>query len=104
MVQVFHFYFAGTPRYFLHDVMIKLLSNPQLLVEHALHLEKIANAIMESPEERVRENRVYKTLSKALQSTYPDCKCYPFGSRYSGLTLDNSDFDIFLDCGKIKRF
>lgn len=80
--------------------MIKLLSDPGLLMEHAFNLVEIANKVMESQVERDRENRVYNTLCKALANVYPYSRCYPFGSRYSGLTLDNSDFDIFLDCGK----
>lgn len=100
MISKKYFRITGEPKYFLQDDMISLLSHPKKLVEHSLNLTKRADAMMGSARERLREDEVYRTLCKSLAVRYPDCKPYAFGSRFSGLTLDNSDFDIFLDCGE----
>ena len=68
------------------------------------NVEEIAESlVLESDAATFSEEKfglVLRHLEEAVKLDYPEAKAYAFGSRVSNLAFSNSNFDIFLDCGK----
>ncbi|KAL0281605.1 UNVERIFIED_CONTAM: hypothetical protein PYX00_002541 [Menopon gallinae] len=79
--------------------IIYLLGHNEHLMNYISSLVDIAFEMKTSVVEREKEEMICKSLKNSIVPLYPNMKCYIFGSRRTGLTLENSDLDVFVDCG-----
>ncbi|XP_051158491.1 uncharacterized protein LOC127279891 isoform X3 [Leptopilina boulardi] len=72
---------------------VNLLNNFKEISESLLHQSDAATA----SEKHIR--LLSKFIEQTVASQYPGARAYVFGSRAAHLAFNNSDVDVFLDCG-----
>ncbi|XP_054014320.1 uncharacterized protein LOC128895614 isoform X1 [Hylaeus anthracinus] len=82
------------------DFMIEDL--PTCIKKILTKIDKTVNILFEQSEILSNDNiqeEVRQSLENSLRIKFPSVKAFLFGSRLTGLGLENSDIDIYIDCG-----
>jgi len=79
--------------------MEKLLFNPKILAGYCENLAIQAQAVFIDQNEQSRQQRLLNRILD-MSGSRERWKLYVFGSRSTGLSLADSDIDVFADVGE----
>ncbi|KAK1119074.1 hypothetical protein K0M31_013580 [Melipona bicolor] len=89
-------------KYLLRSKDFIIENLPKDIKEILTQVDKISNVLFQQSQDlsdtSCVSQEIKQSLENSLKSVYPTIKAFIFGSRVTGLALEHSDIDIYLDC------